>query len=538
MWFMSLSKNLNTDCNGAGFVVYKYFPFVLLTLLVLTSCASLPPNINAPKTYALQDTNDTKFAKKSRLLIEKSNNESGFFLLSNSLDAYTARIAIIRHAERSIDAQYYMIHNDLTGILFGEQLIKAADRGIRVRLLLDDMDLADRDEGLATVASHPNISIRVFNPFIRSFRSRTSQFLTQFGSVTRRMHNKSLTIDNQITIVGGRNIGDEYFDADPYLAFADLDILAIGPVVKEVSASFDEYWNSALAYPIEILRPDITGEESYAEGIEALEQYVNRDEVYAYKKRIVGSGLFKNLQNNTVSYSRGTATVLSDHPDKLTGYDTDSSLILISQFNQYLKLLKTEFIIFSPYFVPGKTGTELLSNLSKNGIRVRILTNSLASTDVGIVHAGYAKYRTTLLRAGVELYEMNKVLSREKHEEKRGTYGSSKASLHAKSFVLDRKNVFIGSLNLDPRSIVENTEIGIMVSSEDLAEEMVSGFDYISKNLAFRLELITDDNGIEHIRWHGLEKGAGKTWNSDPYTSAWQRFCIFILGLMPIESQL
>ncbi len=517
--------------------ISKFLP-VVFVFFILSSCASLPSNINAPKTYALQDTDDTAFGIESRILIQEPSEESGFFLLANGLDAYTARMAVIRHAERSIDAQYYMIHNDLTGILFGEQLIKAAERGIRVRLLIDDMDLESRDKGLAAVASHPNISVRVFNPFIRSFRSRTSQLLTGFGSVTRRMHNKSLTADNQVTIVGGRNIGNEYFDADPSLAFADLDVMAIGPIVKEVSTSFDEYWNSPLAYPIATLRPDLVGEEDYNEGIERLEQYVNSEIVYAYKMRLVDSDLYKKIQNDTLVYSLGIATVLSDHPDKLISYDEDSSLTLASQFTQYFKRIENEFIIFSPYFVPGKTGTASLSNLSKNGIRVRILTNSLASTDVGIVHAGYAKYRTTLLRAGVELYEMNKVLSKEERKEKKGNYGSSKASLHAKSFVFDRKNVFVGSLNLDPRSVVENTEIGIMVTSEELAGEVASGFDRIVDKLVYRLELVTDENGIEHIRWHGLEDGVEKTWNYDPHSSVWQRFGIFLLGLLPIESQL
>ena len=204
----------------------------------------------------------------------------------------------------------------------------------------------------------------------------------------------------------------------------------------------------------------------------------------------------------------------------------------------FLEGLHKELIIFSPYFVPGKQGTKNLSALSKSGVRVRILTNSLASTDVSLVHAGYAKYRSTLLRNGVELYEMNRTLSRKQKKQKRGIHGSSKASLHAKSLIMDREQVFIGSLNLDPRSITENTEIGIMLQSEEIAAQMAGTFDQMTEQRAFRLGLRTDEEGIEYIYWHGLENDEERVWNTDPHTSFWQRFVVFFMSLLPIESQL
>ncbi len=514
-----------------------YCPLSLLVLLLLSSCATLPPNDFAPETYALQDTSDTKFGRKFHSLKEEHPKESGFFLLSNGVDAFTARIAVAEYAERSIDAQYYMIHDDKTGNLFWEQLIKAADRGVSVRILIDDMDLEKRDNDLIVLASHPNIALRVFNPFSRSV-GRTSQFVTGFGSVTRRMHNKSFTIDNQITIVGGRNIGDEYFNAHSDLTFADLDILAIGPVVKEVSESFDEFWNSDLAYPIQTLRPDRVDEKSYAEGIKALKQYLQNDSVQKYKKRLIKSSLLRNIQEKKIVFILGNATVLSDSPGKLAGYDADYSLTLKSELDQYRLAITKELLIFSPYFVPGKTGTRFLCNLSKKGVVVRILTNSLASTDVGIVHSGYAKYRKTLLRAGVELYEINDTSRAKKDTAAKDNSSSSKASLHAKTFVLDREKAFIGSFNLDPRSMVENTEIGIMVSSTELAEQMAGGFDTTVENTAFHLELVTTEDGMENIIWHGFEDGQEKTWNNDPHTTWLQRVGVFFLGLLPVESQL
>ncbi len=509
---------------------------VICILFLVGGCASLPPN-TSKSTYAFQDTKDTRFGKRYLELKKNHSKKSGFFLLSNGLDAFTARAILAQGADRSIDVQYYMIHNDLTGFLFADQLLKAADRGVRIRLLIDDMDLEKRDAGLSTLAAHPNIHLRIFNPFSRHI-IRAPQFLFQFGSITRRMHNKSFTVDNQATIVGGRNIGDEYFDADPDFAFADLDILAIGSVVKEVSYSFDEYWNSSLAYPIEVLRPDLTEKNDLDKGRKLMTEYLGQDSVYEYLHSLLNSRLAETLRNDEVEYYWGDASVMADHPGKLESYDSGDVYTLSSKINPFFKNLDKEFLIFSPYFVPGKKGTKFLADLSKSGVNVRILTNSLASTDVGVVHAGYAKYRTTLLRAGVELYEMNKTLDRKQRKGKKGKSGSSKASLHAKSFVFDRKQVFIGSLNLDPRSIVENTEIGIMVTSKEVADILAGAFDKMVEKMAFRLELYTDEEGIEFIFWHGLEDGEERVWKADPHTGFWRRFALGLVSLLPVESQL
>ena len=516
----------------------KHFLLTIWALLLMSSCASLPPNIDNPHTYALRDTSDTQIGMAYKDLKPEDSTKSGFYMLYNGLDAFTARVELAKKAEKSIDAQYYMVHNDMVGILFVEQLIKAADRDVRVRLLIDDMDLEGRDDALSTLAFHPNISVRVFNPFNRQ-RFRAMQFISGFGSVTRRMHNKSFTVDNQATIVGGRNIGDEYFYADPALAFADLDILAVGEVVKEVSSSFDDYWNSSMAYPIETLLPYIIEEQSYEERLKRLADYLAQDSFREYQHALANSELAKSISSDTVVFTWGEASVLSDHPDKLKSYETDHALTLVSQLTPYLENLHKEFLIFSPYFVPGKTGTKFLSDLSnKKGVRVRILTNSFASTDVSVVHAGYAKYRTTLLRAGVELYEMKHIFTEEQLSERHVFSGSSKASLHAKSFILDKKLVFVGSLNLDPRSVVENTEIGIMVHSRELAGALREEFDTIVANYAFHLELKTDEDGLEFITWHDTDNGKKQTWLTDPHTSFWQRMGVFFMSLLPIESQL
>jgi len=509
----------------------------LLALLATGGCATLPENVDRVESHAYRDIGDTRMAEAFREESAAHPGESGFLLLGDGLDAFVARAVLARRAERSIDAQYYLLHGDLTGKLFIDQLIKAADRGVRVRLLVDDIDLGGRDEGAAALDAHPNIEVRLFNPFSRN-TWRMTQYVTRLGSVTRRMHNKSFTADNIATIVGGRNIGDEYFDADADLAFADLDVLAVGPVVDEVSESFDLYWNNELAYPASTLAREMPE----AAEIEALHQELqafvesNRDSPYLEALR--NSTLAEDLRNRDVEFIWADADVFYDQPEKITESTDRKDLHLSTQLGPHLGDVQDELIIFSAYFVPGKEGTRALSELAERGVRVRILTNALSSTDVAVVHAGYAKYRKRLLRAGVELYEMNKRLSKAQRKEKKGPNPSSKASLHTKSFVLDRESAFIGSFNLDPRSVSENTEIGLLIESPEIAGGMGDWFDSNIDQLAFRLELVTEADGRERILWHGLVDGEENVFEADPYTSVWRRMGVGLSGLLPIESQL
>jgi len=510
----------------------------LLALLVIGGCATLPRGFEKPTSYALNNTDDTELGRMRRAEMEAHPGQSGFLMLASGLDSFVARAALAHAAERSIDAQYYLFHDDLTGHLLIYQLLKAADRGVRVRLLVDDMDMGGRDLDAAVLDSHPNMEVRLFNPFARN-TSRILQLVTRFGSVTRRMHNKSYTVDNQATIIGGRNIGDEYFDADPLLAFADLDVLTIGPVVKQASASFDRYWNSELAYPASVLRGTPVTPGEVRENRRELEAYVARQTGSAYLEALKDSDLATSIRQHNVHYLWGKAEIVADQPEKLTHDTGKTQYHLAPKLAPFFESAQKELIIFSPYFVPGKSGAAFLSELSRRGVRVRILTNSLASTDVGIVHAGYAKYRKRLLQAGVELYEMNKKLTRQERKAKKGgSSGSSKASLHTKSFVFDRRDVFVGSLNLDPRAVVQNTEIGVVLESRKIATQMADWFDQNIDKVAFRLELQKDGNGHEKIIWHGMEDGKTRVFTVDPYTGFWRRLGIGFMSLLPIESQL
>jgi putative cardiolipin synthase len=352
------------------------------------------------------------------------------------------------------------------------------------------------------------------------------------------MHNKSFTVDNQVAILGGRNIGDEYFAADPIVAFSDLDVLVIGPVVKEVSEAFDLYWNDELSYPAIVLK----GEPPTAKEINRergkLDYYVATHENSPYMKALREADLSEEIRKKKVRYSWGEAEVIYDQPEKLEHSFDKHELHIAPKIKAHMDATVEELIVFTPYFVPRKSGVEYIKELRKRGVRVRILTNSLASNNHPFVHAGYAKHRWEMLKAGAELYEINIEMLKKNREGQNVDYGKDKTVLHAKSFVFDRQKVFIGSLNLDPRSIDHNTEIGVVLTSKEISGRLAGWFDQNIDRVAFRLALETDPEGDEKIVWHGWEDGEKVTYDEDPHTGFWLRFYIGFLSLLPIDSQL
>ncbi len=511
--------------------------FSVSGILVIVGCAGMPENTGQVPSYALTDTDNTAFGYAANKKLAAHPGKSGFVLLPNGLDAFVARARLARHAERSLDVQYYLFHGDLTGRLFLNELVKAAERGVRIRFLIDDWALSGKDRSLAVLDAIPNIEVRVFNPFNRE-GSRSLQLVGRLGKVTRRMHNKSFTADNQITIVGGRNIGNEYFDADPDMAFSDLDTMAIGPIVKQVSRSFDEYWNSELAYPVKAIISEPTNPEEAKALRKKLDDFIAENADSPYLNSLRESDLSKQIQQKTVHWYWGKADALYDRPEKLLYDKGKTELLMATQLSPIMKDTQKELIIFSPYFVPTNSGVASLSALVERGVRVRVLTNSLAATDVGMVHSGYSKYRHDLLRNGIELYELDKKLNKRQRKEKKGQEGRKKASLHTKSFILDRNKVFIGSLNLDPRSFYENTEIGIVLTSQEMAVEMATWFDENIDKVAFRLELEIDADGYERILWHAPKGDPKGVYIVDPHTGFWRRFGLEFLSVFPIDSQL
>ena len=508
-------------------------------MALLSGCSSLPNNTQTP-SYFKTNTSDTLLAQSVKSQRAKEGvraDQSGMVLLGNGVDAFVARAALAQLAEKTLDVQYYLYHSDLSGGVLLNQLWLAAERGVRVRVLLDDMDMSGRDRNLAILNAHPNIEIRLFNPFIRG-KNRTHQLLTRFGSVTRRMHNKSFTVDNQITIIGGRNIGDEYFGAAEDVAFSDLDVALNGPVVQQVSTSFDLYWNTELSYPVDALTSKAISQDDLLKASKDITAFVEKHKTSAYAERLRNSSLVEQAKTGSIQWYWGSAEALYDDPMKISASREKTKYHLAPRLGRIIDGVENELIIISPYFVPGKEGIDFFKDLINRGVKVRILTNSLASNDVSIVHAGYSRYRKRLLEAGVELYEMDDMSELTKKQKKaireaRSGSDGSKSSLHAKYFILDRKQAFIGSLNLDPRSFIENTEIGAIINAEVLAKYLAKHFDQTIHDIAFSVTLHDGD-----IQWDKFVDGKNITWDTEPNTTWWMRFKVGFMRILPGESQL
>ncbi len=514
---------------------------LLFLLLGLTGCASLPTDVERPVSlHGDLDKNPSRIAASAAPYLSKYPGESGFWLLGSGLDAFAARVMLADAAERSIDVQYYLYHDDVTGKILTYRLLDAADRGVRVRLLLDDMATKGIDAPLATLDSHPNFEVRIVNPYAnRAFRAL--DVLTRFQSATRRMHNKSFTVDGTMTIVGGRNVGDEYFGTHEDVNFGDMDVLAVGPVAGEVGEQFDLYWNSALAYPMRSLS---SGKGDLDELRRDLRAFDGEQRGSPYARRARESALVNDFVTGRLPFQWGDALVFYDLPEKLITDPEDRSTHMGPKIQPYtIGALQRDLLMFSPYFVPGEEGVLVLTDLAERGVRVRVLTNSLASTDVGVVHAGYAKYRKPLLRGGVEIYEFKPDAETPGQGTLAKLAGSTGASLHAKTFVMDRETLFVGSPNLDPRSGKLNTELGILFQSQPLAEGLADWFDTNSGRIAYRVTLDRSHCGEadpcpERLRWTAEEDGREVVYLKDPHTGALTRFFVALISLLPIEGQL
>jgi len=517
------------------------FLSLLVLLLVLSGCASLPTDVE--RTYSSRSDHDgepSRIASRVAPYLRKHPGKSGFWLLGNGLEAFAARVLLAEAADRTIDVQYYLYHNDVTGRILTHHLVRAADRGVRVRLLLDDMATKGIDTPLATLDAHPNIEVRIVNPYAsRGFRGLET--LARFDAITRRMHNKSFTVDNLMTVVGGRNIGDEYFGTHENVNFGDIDVLATGPAAGEVGKQFDLYWNSPLAYPIQFLA-DAPGDlERLRSELKEFED-AHRDSPYA--RRVRESGLLRDFVAGTLDFQWGQALVFYDLPEKLTTDPEDRSTHMAPKvLPATLGALKRDLLIFSPYFVPGEHGVLILTDLERRGVQVRVLTNSLASTDVGLVHAGYAKYRKPLLRGGVEIYEFKPDVDTTRKGKFTKLRGSSGASLHAKTSVYDEEALFVGSANLDPRSGKLNTELGILFQSEPLARGLADWFDANKASIAYRVSLDRSHCSEQErcdgkLLWTDEAERAAVVYVRDPQTGALMRFFVSLVSLLPIEGQL
>jgi putative cardiolipin synthase len=384
----------------------------LAAALLLAACASLPPQSGRVESHVIANTADTQLGRTLAPMLAHHPGQSVFYPLSGGPDALVARLALARAAQRSLDMQYYIFDADATGKTLMAAVVAAADRGVRVRLLLDDLHMAGQDRALAVLDSHPNIEVRLFNPFA-SRGLRAPEMAFEFSRLDRRMHNKSMTADNQLTVVGGRNVGDPYFSADASSDFTDLDLLAGGPVAPQVSAVFDDYWNGAASYPVaSLIRPPEDAPAELARLRQYLDEHVAEGRGTAYARELVGSGLARALEGGKLPAYRGAATVIADQAAKVTLPPADNASHAIPKLAALLGTAQRELSLVSPYFVPDRKAADWLTGMARRGVKVRILTNSFAATDVSAVHAGYSPWRKELLEAGIELYELKPPLMR------------------------------------------------------------------------------------------------------------------------------
>jgi putative cardiolipin synthase len=508
-------------------------------LALAAGCASLPQNVERTPTHAIADTADTRLGRATAPAAAAHPGRTGVHALANGRDAFAARVLLARAAERSLDVQYYIWHGDTSGTLLAQALWDAAERGVRVRVLLDDANTQGEDDTLATLDGHANIEVRLYNPFAsRSWR--LANFATDFSRLNRRMHNKSFTADNQFSVVGGRNIGDEYLGADTPVEFADLDVAVAGAAVGDVSAEFDRYWNSESAYPASSLLAPATP-ETVARVRASWEAVRDRPDAQEYLQAVSELPLVADALAGRLDLDWVPARVVSDDPAKTLHPPERRDLHMLPKLEEALGPPARELLIVSPYFVPTREGTEALVTIAQRGVSVLVLTNSLAATDVAPVYAGYTKYREDLLRGGVRLFELKgKPLSEKKEKEKDeehhkvggSTGGSSGASLHAKTFAVDGLRIFVGSFNFDPRSARLNTEMGVVLDSPALATRLSQTFAQQIPRVAYEVRLTEGGNDVEWIdRTEGGEVRYGSAPDCGPFKRMWSGF----MSVLPIE---
>lgn len=506
--------------------------FILFALFIsiFGGCVSLPTEYPREQSFAYPTPENTTAGKILADAIAKHPGQSGVALVSRGEDALVVRNAMGGVAEKTLDVQYYTWKDDKVGRLLVQRLLEAADRGVRVRALLDDFTLSTRDIYLAAFDAHPNVEIRLFNPFAQ--RSvKALGFLTDISRVNHRMHNKLFVMDNAVAVIGGRNIADSYFGLSEKYNFRDLDVLAVGPVVQDISKSFDIFWNSQWAFPINaVYRKPLSAEKLLEIRSELSNQVVKDSQAIPFKLDINTQAMYRRLEELNPRFTWCSIRMLYDTPSKVS----NNYVSIRAQGGWLFEYMKREFIGEVAYFVPGKSGVENLKKYIDRGVKVRFLTNSLASNDVVAAHAGYSTYRKRLINAGVNLYEY-KVNANERQQWPIPAQ-QVPSRLHTKAFVIDRKFVFIGSFNADPRSEQLNTEIGLLIDSPIFAEQVIGYLDTgIDASNSYRVDF--KDN-TKSLRWHSKQNGKIKIHNNDPNTGIFRRFKAGLIRILPIESQL
>jgi len=500
----------------------------LIFTLFLASCATAPLDFPRQYSEAIVETGDTRLGREVAEWTAKHPGKSGFYPLAGGLDALGIRLAMIDHAERTIDAQYFLMKPDSAGILFVIKLLEAADRGVRVRLLLDDIFTTVKDNGLLLLNQHSNIEVRLFNPVGRG-GVYMMNYLGDFKLANRRMHNKSFTVDNQVSVVGGRNIADEYFELLDDSEFMDFDMFAAGPVAAEIAQTFDRFWNHKLAVPMEAFEKE--KEKPDLAVVRANFDQTVIEAINSIHGKALESPLMLDVVEDRVELFPADSQVVTDDPDKLLNKVSADYKTLVTVLAGQIDEAESEVIVITPYFIPGKSGVEFWRSIVARGVRVVIVTNSLASNNHVPVHGGYARYRHDIIDAGVELYEARVDASKVPKGGAGQSYDTT--TLHTKLILIDRRFTFVGSLNLDPRSIDINTEFGVLVDNTQLTGGITERAYEKLPSAAYRVT----ENEKGKLRWTTVIDGKEVVETKEPQASAWLRFKAFIMRIAP-EGQL
>ncbi|WP_306670316.1 phospholipase D family protein [Acinetobacter sp. YH12070] len=523
--------------------IHNHTKVVLLScslVVTLSACSTLPKQQTQPVEYAFNTpTDDTSLAKIVLPLREQNPNLTGYHVLYDPLEALAARIELINKAEKSLDLQYYIWDNDKIGALALHAMIKAADRGVKIRLLVDDNN-AKKMEGIyMALDQHANIDVKLYNPY-RFRHFRPVDMVLDLKRINRRMHNKSFIADNQIALIGGRNMSNQYYNVSDNYQFSDVDVMLVGAASDEIIHSFDEYWNDDYAFPVR----QLVNPRHYSLRFDSLKQqlddYNQEATVVNYLDLANRSHAFDDWLNNKIQFDWVKAEVVKDSPSKIKSKAKKEEHLNFQLLNRLDKPEQSVDIV-SAYFVPEKQGAERLKNLSADGVKVRVLTNSFQANDVPLVHAFYSKYRQDLLEHDVQLYEflsrpdaenLNTNTKELAEKSKVSLKGLSRSSLHAKLMAIDEKQVFIGSFNFDPRSAYLNTEIGVLLNSPRLAKAVHYTMDENLSKYAYKLVL----NADQQINWKiKLSNGQTRIYPREPKIKWWQKAGVKFVSWLPLE---
>lgn len=526
----------------------KHLCGFIATLFLMVGCQSLPPTPHLTKSIELTKHAQQKHHTSTTLsLATPPMGLSGYYLVGTGADAFATRSVLADMAHSSIDVQYYIWHDDEAGLLMLKTLWQAAERGVKVRLLLDDFNSSPSlDQQLLQFAKHPNIAVRLINPFSHR-RFKSLSYLTEPTRINIRMHNKSMTFDNHASIIGGRNIGNEYLNNDKNNTFADLDVLVIGEVVKDIKQSFEHYWQSSLSYDIQALYQQHTlptNNQANTDIDSILSASKDQKALQTYEDATKNSTISHQLLQKTLTWRWAAMEFLADDVKKLSQSDPYHNH-LVEQLRQKLGRPSKRLSIISSYFVPTKDGVKTLVTLAKSGVRISILTNSFDATDVGAVHAGYGHWRKELLKAGIRLYELKSTATNTVTDENKlwRTKQTTTTSLHAKAFAVDDHQVFIGSYNIDPRSANINTELGVLIQDSTLATQLHQALNNTQKhpsknapilNQAYEVLLDADDKLI----WRTFEQGKEVIYQQEPDMNIPEKTGVFLLSILPIDGLL